>query len=110
MGAVDPLVENYLEADFRTIWRKRAVWLSCLFVAELFTFTALAHFDDAIQKVVALSLFVPLVHLDRRQLGLAGGHAHHPGHGPGPGDSGRLVARAAARVGAWAGAGAARWA
>src|SRR5262249_35985163 len=42
------------------IWRKRAVWLSCLFVAELFTFSALAHFEDAIAQIVVLSLFVPL--------------------------------------------------
>ena len=60
MGAVEPLVEDYLEADFTTIWRKRAAWLSCLFVAELFTFTALAHFEHAIEKVLVLSLFVPL--------------------------------------------------
>ena len=60
MGAVEPLVEDYLEANFTTIWRKRAVWLSCLFVAELFTFTALAHFEDAIEKVLVLTLFVPL--------------------------------------------------
>jgi len=33
---------------------------SCLFIAELFTFTALAHFEDEIVAVVALSLFVPL--------------------------------------------------
>ncbi|MBI3837796.1 MAG: magnesium transporter [Planctomycetia bacterium] len=60
MGAVAPLEENYLEADFRTIWWKRSVWLSCLFVAEIFTFTAIAHFDDAIKKVVALAMFLPL--------------------------------------------------
>jgi magnesium transporter len=60
LGAVDPLIEDYLEADFTTIWRKRAVWLSCLFVAELFTFSALAHFEKAIEAVLALSLFVPL--------------------------------------------------
>jgi magnesium transporter len=60
MGVVAPLVENYLEANFRTIWWKRSVWLSCLFVAEIFTFSALAHFDDAIKQVVALALFVPL--------------------------------------------------
>ncbi len=62
MGAVAPLVENehYLDTKFSTIWRKRTVWLSCLFVAELFTFTALAHFESAIQQVIALSLFVPL--------------------------------------------------
>jgi magnesium transporter len=60
MGAVVPMAENYLEAPFVTVWRKRAAWLSCLFVAELFTFTALAHFEDQIAAVIALSLFVPL--------------------------------------------------
>jgi magnesium transporter len=60
MGAVGPLAENYLQAAFATVWRKRAVWLAWLFFAELFTFTALATFEDAIAEVVVLSLFVPL--------------------------------------------------
>jgi magnesium transporter len=60
MGAVSPMTENYLEAPFAVIWRKRAVWLACLFLAELFTFTALSYFEDAIAEVVVLSLFVPL--------------------------------------------------
>lgn len=60
MGGVVPGVEDYLEAPFFLIWRKRVVWLACLFVAELFTFTALASFEDAIAQVLALSLFVPL--------------------------------------------------
>lgn len=60
MGGVVPMAEDYLHAPFVTVWRKRAAWLSCLFVAELFTFTALAHFEDAIKQIVALSLFVPL--------------------------------------------------
>ncbi len=60
MGGMMPIAESYLESAFITIWRKRAGWLSMLFVAELFTFTALASFEEAIQKVVALSLFVPL--------------------------------------------------
>jgi magnesium transporter len=61
MGAVGPLAEDYLKANFITVWRKRAFWLACLFLAELFTFTALAHFEDAISQMVVLSLFVPLV-------------------------------------------------
>jgi magnesium transporter len=60
MGAVGPLAENYLDANFATVWRKRALWLACLFVAELFTFTAMAYFEKAIEKVVVLALFVPL--------------------------------------------------
>ncbi len=60
MGAVAPMAENYLTANFVTVWRKRAIWLACLFIAELFTFTALSHFDEAINRVVVLALFVPL--------------------------------------------------
>lgn len=60
MGGVMPIDESYLEASFVLLWKRRAVWLSMLFVAELFTFTALSHFEDAIAEVVVLSLFVPL--------------------------------------------------
>jgi magnesium transporter len=60
MGAVGALEENYLEANFITIWRKRAVWLALLFVAEMFTFNAMAFFDDAMKAVTVLALFVPL--------------------------------------------------
>jgi magnesium transporter len=60
LGGVDPLAVNYLEASFALIWRKRAVWLAALFVAEMFTFNAMAHFDDAMKAVTALALFVPL--------------------------------------------------
>jgi magnesium transporter len=60
MGAVQPMAENYLEANFVQVWRNRAVWLSWLFVAELFTFSALAFFESAISEVVVLALFVPL--------------------------------------------------
>src|SRR5262249_20812143 len=59
-GGVGPIAENYLEANFFTIWRKRAFWLACLFGAELFTFTALSSFEDEIAKLVVLSLFIPL--------------------------------------------------
>ncbi len=60
MGAVAPLEESYLETSFVMLWWKRAGWLALLFVAELFTFTALSSFEDAIAAVVVLSLFVPL--------------------------------------------------
>ena len=60
MAAVGAMTENYLEAPFKTIWRKRSAWLACLFIAELFTFTALAYFENAIAAVLVLSLFVPL--------------------------------------------------
>lgn len=60
MGAVGLLDASYLESKFSTIWRKRVGWLSVLFIAELFTFTALARFESSIAAVTALALFVPL--------------------------------------------------
>jgi magnesium transporter len=53
-------IENYLEAPFLYVWRRRVGWLACLFIAEMFTFTALAYFEDAISKIVVLAMFVPL--------------------------------------------------
>jgi magnesium transporter len=61
MGGVSAITESYLEAPFVTIWRKRAVWLACLFLAELLTFTALSQFEDAMKAVVVLGMFLPLV-------------------------------------------------
>jgi magnesium transporter len=59
-GAVGPFRGNYLETGFFTIWWKRASWLCLLFVAELATFTVMSEFDEALQAVLVLSLFVPL--------------------------------------------------
>lgn len=61
MGGVGAMEDDYLDAPFTTIWRKRSMWLSCLFVAELFTFTALANYEEELESVLVLSLFVPLV-------------------------------------------------
>lgn len=60
MAGITPMVDNFLEMPFLSVWRKRAGWLCLLFLAELFTFTALASYEDAIAAVLALALFVPL--------------------------------------------------
>jgi magnesium transporter len=60
LGAVVPLAENYLEASFLEVWRKRSLWLACLFLAEMFTFTAMTFFEESIARLVVLSLFIPL--------------------------------------------------
>jgi magnesium transporter len=59
-AAVGPIADNYLEAGFFTIWKRRAFWLACLFGAELLTFTAMAQFEDALSAIMVLSLFIPL--------------------------------------------------
>ncbi len=61
LGGVSAITESYLEAPFVTVWRKRAVWLACLFLAELLTFTALTQFETAMQAIVVLGMFLPLV-------------------------------------------------
>jgi magnesium transporter len=60
MAAVEPLVEHYLETDLRTIWWKRSIWLSWLFLVEMLTLTVLAGFENSIKHIVALTFFVPL--------------------------------------------------
>jgi magnesium transporter len=59
-GAVTPGVDNYLETSFATVWRKRTVWLSCLFLAELFTFSAMEHFDYMVRRFLVLGALIPL--------------------------------------------------
>ena len=61
LAGVSAIDESYLDAPFVTVWRKRAVWLACLFVAELLTFTALTQFESALKAVVVLGMFLPLV-------------------------------------------------
>ena len=60
-GGMQPIEENYLDAGFLKVWRQRAVWLVLLFLAQMFTFNVLAHFDKAMRSVIVLSLFVPLL-------------------------------------------------
>jgi magnesium transporter len=60
-AGVSAIDESYIDAPFASIWRKRAVWLACFFMAEaVLTIWAMGHFDEALDAVVALALFVPL--------------------------------------------------
>jgi len=60
MGAVGPIGENYLEANFFIVWRSRVVWLALLFVGGMFTVSAMRLFEKSLQEVVVLSLFIPI--------------------------------------------------
>jgi len=59
-AAVGPIAGDYLNASFYRLWRSRVQWLAVLFVAELATFTVMAHFEELIAAIVVLALFVPL--------------------------------------------------
>ncbi len=60
MAGMEPLVENYLETRFHSIWWKRSFWLSWLFLAEMLTLFVMKGFLHSIEQIVALTLFVPL--------------------------------------------------
>jgi magnesium transporter len=61
LGGMSALEEPYLDTSFWTMLKKRAGWLSVLFVGEMLTATAMGRFEDEIARAVVLALFVPLI-------------------------------------------------
>jgi magnesium transporter len=61
MGGVEALEAPYLKITLRQMIRKRAGWLSVLFISEMFTATAMGYFQNEIEKAAVLALFVPLI-------------------------------------------------
>jgi len=60
-GGSEALGAPYLEGGFFEMMRKRAGWISALFLGEMLTATAMGHFEAEIQRAVVLALFVPLI-------------------------------------------------
>lgn len=60
-AAVEVLEEPYSEVPVLKMIKKRAGWLSILFISEMFTASAMAVFEEEIAKAVVLALFVPLI-------------------------------------------------
>lgn len=61
LGAVETLDAPYLQISLWTMIQKRLSWLVILFIGEMFTATALGHFQIEIEKAVVLALFIPLI-------------------------------------------------
>jgi magnesium transporter len=61
MGGTQALDEPYLDTPLVAMIRKRAGWLSVLFVGEMLTASAMQVFEDEIAKAVILAVFVPLI-------------------------------------------------
>jgi magnesium transporter len=61
LGAVQPLEEPYFQAGFWSIARKRGGWLVILFIGEMFTGTALRHYEATLAGALALAVFIPLI-------------------------------------------------
>lgn len=60
-GGLEALDAPYLRIRFWDMVRKRAGWLTILFVGEMLTATAMSEFENEIAKAVVLALFVPLI-------------------------------------------------
>jgi magnesium transporter len=61
IGGIEALDEPYMDTPLSRMVRKRATWLSVLFLGETFTATAMGYFEEEIQQAVVLALFVPLI-------------------------------------------------
>jgi magnesium transporter len=61
IGGSEALDEPYMKIAFGRMVRKRAGWLTALFLGELLTATAMGAFEAEISKFVVLALFVPLI-------------------------------------------------
>ncbi|MCW3124317.1 MAG: magnesium transporter [Flavipsychrobacter sp.] len=60
-GGLESLDLPYVKTGFFTMIQKRAGWLIVLFIGELLTATAMAHFELEIAKAAVLGMFVPLI-------------------------------------------------
>lgn len=61
MAGVEPMDEDYLDANIFTIARKRFIWLIVCIVAEALTSTVLKHYSPVLRHTVALTFFIPLL-------------------------------------------------
>jgi magnesium transporter len=61
LGGMEALDEPYSTISVFGMIKKRAGWLSLLFVGEMFTASAMGFFEHEISKAVVLALFIPLI-------------------------------------------------
>jgi magnesium transporter len=61
VGGMAALDAPYLDVSFAEMIRKRAGWLSVLFVGELLTTSAMGHYANELQRVILLAMFIPLI-------------------------------------------------
>jgi magnesium transporter len=61
MSGMEALGMPYLESGFFSMVRKRAGWLSILFLGQMLTATAMGYFESEIERAVVLALFLPLI-------------------------------------------------
>lgn len=61
MGGTEALDAPYLQVGLAEMVRKRALWLSLLFLGQMLTVSAMQHYESELARAVVLALFIPLV-------------------------------------------------
>jgi magnesium transporter len=61
LGGMEALGAPYMQTRLGAMVKKRAGWLSALFLGEMLTASAMSHYEDEIARAVVLALFVPLI-------------------------------------------------
>ena len=61
LGGMEALDEPYMQISFFRMLRKRAGWLTALFLGEMLTATAMGRFEADIARAAVLALFIPLI-------------------------------------------------
>ncbi len=61
VGGMEALDEPYMTIGLMDMLRKRGGWLAVLFVGELFTASAIHHYEMALEKLLVLGTFIPLI-------------------------------------------------
>ncbi len=61
MGGMAALDSDYTQASLREMYIKRVGWLVILFLGTIVSTRAMAAYEDAMERVIVLSTFVPLI-------------------------------------------------
>jgi magnesium transporter len=61
LGGMEALETPYMQTSLFGLIKKRAGWLSVLFVGELLTASAMVRYESEIHRAVVLAMFVPLI-------------------------------------------------
>jgi magnesium transporter len=61
LGGLEALDTPYMQTGMLSMIKKRAGWLSALFLGEMLTASAMGHYEEEIARAVVLALFVPLI-------------------------------------------------
>lgn len=61
MAAVEVLEAPYLRTGILAMIQKRVGWLIVLFLGQMLTATAIAHYEADLQSALVLALFIPLI-------------------------------------------------